>query len=144
MVRTGKEKPMNHLIFVYGTLKRGEPLNKHLEHDRFVGEASTQPFYRLLHNGWYPMLVHAKNGLEIGGEVWEVDDETLKMLDRVEGHPFTYKRVKVRLQEPFPETVQAYFHQRSTEGLKDCGTTWPPDVVLAQREIQRIVQGAKS
>ncbi len=39
------------LLFVYGTLKRGERANRLLSGQRFVGAAETEPRYRLVDLG---------------------------------------------------------------------------------------------
>src|SRR5207249_6980142 len=62
-------------LFVYGTLKRGGRGNRWLAGQRFLGEAVTEPTYRLYDLGTYPGLVRDEaNGLAVKGELWEVDD----------------------------------------------------------------------
>ena len=117
------------LVFVYGTLQRGQRLHQHLAGQRFVGEARTQPEYRLLRIDWYPGLVAAESasaGTSVCGEVWDVDDQTLKILDTVEDvGSGLYERKPVRLLKPFDgEDVIAYFYLGNVEGCSDCGDRW--------------------
>ena len=69
-------------LFVYGTLMKGMRNASYLEKAKFIGEATTKPEYELMFNGSIPA---ARAGTEsIKGELYEVDDATLKVLDVVE------------------------------------------------------------
>ena len=69
-------------IFVYGTLMQGMRNHVYLEKAKFVGPAKTKPEFELLYNGSIPAV---RDGSEsVLGEVYELDDETLKNLDEVE------------------------------------------------------------
>ena len=114
------------LLFVYGTLKRAYGRNHYLSAQKFVGEATTEPKYRLFNCGDYPALVHDSGGRCIEGELWEIDSSCLAILDEVEGVPQNlYRREPISLQFPAEAgEVVAYFYQRSTDGLPDCGVRW--------------------
>lgn len=117
------------LVFVYGTLQRGGTLHEHLAGQRFVGSAQTCHDYRLYRIDWYPGLVDASSpgqGLAIHGEVWDVDDVTLAVLDQVEDvESGLYERRSVRLQKPFDQAeVIAYFYLGDVEGCPDNGDRW--------------------
>lgn len=84
-----------HRIFVYGTLKVGEP-NAHLMTDStlgkaiLVGKATTVRKFPLLIASRYnvPYLLHKPGtGHRIHGEVYDVDDKLLEFLDKFENHP---------------------------------------------------------
>ncbi len=94
------------LVFVYGTLRRGEP-NHHrlLNRARFVGEARTEPKYELMDLGPFPALV-AGGATAVLGEVYTVDARVLADLDRLEGHPRFYHRTAIRLDDGV--VVQVY------------------------------------
>lgn len=78
------------LIFVYGTLKRGNTLGVYLENAEFIGEAQTaRAEFRMFCNGHYPIVTHCELGYKISGELFRVDSGMLKILDRVENG---YKR----------------------------------------------------
>jgi len=69
-------------LFVYGTLMKGMRNHVYLEKATFLGEASTKPEYELLSNGSIPAM---RAGSEpVKGELYEVDEETLKSLDMLE------------------------------------------------------------
>lgn len=69
-------------LFVYGTLMKGMRNAAYLEKVKFVGEAVTKPEFELMFNGSIPA---ARPGHEsIKGELFEVDEATLKVLDVVE------------------------------------------------------------
>ncbi len=117
------------LVFVYGTLQRGRALHEHLAGQHFIDAAQTLSEYRLYRIEWYPGLVDAptsEQGLAIHGEVWDVDEATLKLLDQVEEvESGLYERRPVRLQQPFDQLeVIAYFYLGDVEGCSDNGDRW--------------------
>ena len=71
-------------VFVYGTLKKGYALNSFLKNSVFLGKGVIVGF-ELFSNGSYPMIVHSKLPNKVTGEVYEIEDETLKTLDMIEG-----------------------------------------------------------
>ena len=72
-------------LFIYGTLKRGQSRAGALNRQRFLGNAQTAPKYRMFDCGEYPGLVEAEDGVSIAGELWEVDQACLDVLDELEG-----------------------------------------------------------
>ncbi len=81
-------------LFVYGTLKRGEPLHYLLEGARFLGEGHVRG-YALYHLGEYPAVRPASETSLVWGEVYEIPSELLPVLDEVEDE---YQRQKVRVK----------------------------------------------
>uniref|UniRef100_A0A0B6YAY5 Gamma-glutamylcyclotransferase family protein n=1 Tax=Arion vulgaris TaxID=1028688 RepID=A0A0B6YAY5_9EUPU len=92
-----------HMVFLYGTLKSGQP-NFRVLSDPKTGAA------KLLGNGLtvkrYPMVITPQylfpfllpvegKGEHIEGEVYEVNEVKLKRLDEFEGHPDFYVREQV-------------------------------------------------
>jgi len=117
-------------LFVYGTLKRGYCRAHALAGQRFLGTARTTSKYRLYDCGDYPGLVRAadgKRGRSIVGELWNIDESCLPVLDEMEGvSAGLYERAAVHLQPPHDgEYVVSYFYRRSVQGLRDCGSHWP-------------------
>lgn len=84
------------MIFVYGTLLRGEPGHHLLARARFVGEAVTEPGFELVDLGPYPAMVTGGTGV-VTGEVYEVDAATLAGVDEFEEHPQVYRRTRIAL-----------------------------------------------
>jgi gamma-glutamylcyclotransferase (GGCT)/AIG2-like uncharacterized protein YtfP/lysophospholipase L1-like esterase len=112
-------------LFVYGTLKRGECRSHVLREQTFLGDVRTAPGYRLYDTGSYPALVEDREGQAIEGELWEVDDPCLKIIDAIEGVPHLYRRQPLSLDAARrDDDVQTYIYQQSTDGLQDCGSRW--------------------
>ena len=100
-----------HLIFVYGTLRKGQCNHRYfLDRSKFLGMAKTKKRYALYGHG---ILVLSRAGSisQVTGEVYSVDDATLLNLDRLEGHPDSYKReqAEVILQEGTDLSAWIYF-----------------------------------
>ena len=84
------------LVFVYGTLLSGEPNNKHyLGNSERMGNEVVSGF-TMISVGNFPACIQNPNSeVSILGEVWKIDEETLKRLDYLEGYPHFYNRVEV-------------------------------------------------
>jgi gamma-glutamylcyclotransferase (GGCT)/AIG2-like uncharacterized protein YtfP len=85
---------LKHLVFVYGTLKRGCSNHFFLEEARCLGRGRTLHAYAL-YEGEYPFVIREEHLTPIQGEVYEVDGQTLQRLDRLEEHPDYYRRDQV-------------------------------------------------
>ncbi|RZF40464.1 hypothetical protein LSTR_LSTR000343 [Laodelphax striatellus] len=89
-------------VFVYGTLKKGEPNHFILEdssngYSKCLFEAKTKSKYPLIIGSPYniPFMIDLKStGFNVCGEVYVVDDKMLAVLDELEEHPNVYKRRK--------------------------------------------------
>ena len=79
------------LVFVYGTLRRGEQYHGHLVRARFVATHRTAPEWHFWDLGSYP-AVSPGGGVAVLGELYEVDVPTLGELDVLEGVPELYQR----------------------------------------------------
>lgn len=77
------------LVFVYGTLKRGQANHPQLGGAPFAGVA-TMPGLDLHDLGPFPMAIDGEGRVQ--GEVYRVDAGTLSRLDRFEGAPRLYRR----------------------------------------------------
>ena len=87
------------LVFVYGTLKRGERSHGLLGDAPFEGAAllSGLELYNL---GPFPMgICNPQASRPISGELYSVTDLQLKALDRFEGEPRLYRRELRRLSD---------------------------------------------
>lgn len=87
-----------HLVFVYGTLRRGcaRSMSVRFPNSKFIADAKLSgSLYDL---GAYPgLLLDESNSLVIG-EVYEVDDETLNELDAFEASSnYLRKQVEISL-----------------------------------------------
>ena len=112
-------------VFVYGTLKRGHCRHFALADQRFVTAARTLPLYRMVNLGSYPAITESGT-TSVTGEVYEVTDDCLALLDDIESvADAEYRRAPVRLVPPH-DTVQAeaYFYCADLSSLPDHGDTW--------------------
>ena len=97
------------LVFVYGTLMRGENNHGLLFGSRFVSTSFTKPDFELVNLGAFPALIRAEEGeagAAVRGEVYAVDRMILEILDEVEDHPRLYVRTPIELADGLQ--VQAY------------------------------------
>uniref|UniRef100_A0A2M4CNS9 Gamma-glutamylcyclotransferase family protein n=1 Tax=Anopheles darlingi TaxID=43151 RepID=A0A2M4CNS9_ANODA len=102
-------------VFVYGTLKQGEP-NHHWLTDvangtaSFVGRGTTVARYPLVIGSRYniPFLLDVPGrGHQVRGEIYDIDDRMLARLDVLEDYP--------RLYERRPEAIQSEGKTGGTE-----------------------------
>lgn len=116
-----------HRIFVYGTLKRGCKNHAHIKDQTFETVARSLPGYRLYDLGQYPGLIEdAADGEGVAGEIWQVDAQALRRLDRFEGTTEgLYVRRAIRLAAPHDlQPVDAYFYLRPVTGYSAIGPEW--------------------
>jgi gamma-glutamylcyclotransferase (GGCT)/AIG2-like uncharacterized protein YtfP len=97
------------LIFVYGTLRRGQPNHAQLQGARFVGRAHTEQRYEVVDVHGYPALLE-DGSVSVSGELYEVDDALLRRLDAFEEVPEVYERKSVSLTGN--QHAQAYTMRR--------------------------------
>ncbi|MEM1084969.1 MAG: gamma-glutamylcyclotransferase family protein [Verrucomicrobiota bacterium] len=74
-----------HLVFVYGTLRRGASNAFRMEGAEFVREVMIRG--RLYRIDWYPAFVLDQAAEWVVGELWKVGSEHLEALDSFEGIP---------------------------------------------------------
>jgi gamma-glutamylcyclotransferase (GGCT)/AIG2-like uncharacterized protein YtfP len=111
------------LVFVYGTLKRGEKNHHWLEGASWQGEAELSGV--LLHDlGPFPMAVIG-DGTAIG-EVYAVEERGLARLDELEGYPRLYDRQMLSLNDG----RQAWVYLGRPRQVRDAplvvGGSWHP------------------
>jgi gamma-glutamylcyclotransferase (GGCT)/AIG2-like uncharacterized protein YtfP len=92
-------------LFVYGTLMSGERNHHLMSHAQFLRDSRTEPSFQLHHLGDFPGLVPGGTS-SVVGELYEVDDRTLAVLDRFEEHPDFYERKSILLADG--STVETY------------------------------------
>lgn len=87
------------LVFIYGTLKQGFPLHdKGLLGAPFLGVYRTVDAYPMLiaQNFYGPMMLDKpRHGLRVDGELYEVDEDRLEKLDKLEavGEPGSFRSI---------------------------------------------------
>ncbi len=106
-----KADSIKHRIFVYGTLRVGQPFH-HLLGTAPLETTTTPPIYELLNLGRYPGLVeHGQTA--VVGEIYEVDKNTLEQLDQYEEHPVEYIRTEIKLSDG--SSAETYIFQPGEE-----------------------------
>lgn len=128
-----------HLVFVYGSLRRGGAgaMSIRFPASRFIAEARVSgSLYDL---GAYPGLLLDESGSSVTGEVYEVDDELLKELDDFEaGSNYRRKQVEISVgtgrkvcwvYEPDPEfySLQTLITSGDWMEYARTKTDWPED-----------------
>lgn len=90
-----------HLVFVYGTLRRGGSNHYMLADSNFLGKYTTEPLYTMFRLGQFPAVV-ARGNTAIDGEIYRVSDEVFSLLDELECYPSVFSRQVI--QTPAGET----------------------------------------
>ena len=102
-----------HRVFVYGSLKRGLDNHHLLNTAVFAGKASTAASFRMM-DGPYPVLRHSDtDGWRVSGELYEVDDLTLKALDDLEGvdeHLYDRIEIEIVMADAPQQNVRAFIY----------------------------------
>ena len=104
-------------IFVYGTLRQGfGNYERFLTDSKFVGNAQTVNNYTMFKSG-IPFVNPNIASYPIVGEVYDVTDEVLARLDRLEGHPDWYYRkvIPVVILDTAEETRAAIYFNNYQE-----------------------------
>ncbi len=84
-----------HLIFVYGTLCSGQNNHHLLQDSTRLGTGYSAENYAMYLLSGYPYVTSHAARYPIKGELFGVDDATLAVLDKMEGHPRYYTRKEV-------------------------------------------------
>jgi len=112
--------PENHLVAVYGTLRKGFHNNYLLGDSKFLGEAEGDFGSVMFSCGGFPKLDLGKDlGLpRVKVEIYEVTPGILENnLDRLEGYPDWYDRSVMPFDIGTDEVVRAWIYHQDVEGL---------------------------
>lgn len=102
-------------VFVYGSLRQGQPNHRYLKGQEYLGEYKIVGF-DMYNVGSFPAIVPG-SGI-VRGEAYRVDDAALARLDRLEGHPRMYRREQVAIEGILITLLGwAYVWQRSVSGM---------------------------
>jgi gamma-glutamylaminecyclotransferase len=86
------------LLFVYDTLREGEPLHAQLGESRFIAVASTLPTFSLVDLGPCAALLRG-GSTAVVGELYLVSLQTRRQLDVERQVPLLFQREKVQLAD---------------------------------------------
>lgn len=86
---------MKLLLFVYGTLMKGRCNDHYLREEKYLGIGRLKN-YEMYHVSTYPGIIEGPGGYVVG-ELYEIDEATLKSLDVLEdeGNLFNRKQIQV-------------------------------------------------
>ncbi len=83
-------------LFVYGTLMKGFHNNHLLTSSKYLGGGMLEiPYYMVSLGDAFPALTPCEGLNWIKGELYEVTENTLDRVDRLEGHPWFYRRERI-------------------------------------------------
>jgi gamma-glutamylcyclotransferase (GGCT)/AIG2-like uncharacterized protein YtfP len=114
-----KVKLMPGLVFVYGTLRRGQRNHYMLRSSPFLGMHVTEPCYTMLDLGSYPAVVRGGH-CAITGELYRVTPPTLATLDELEDYPDRYDRAVITTEQG-DTWIYLYQHRTGSERVIVCG-----------------------
>jgi gamma-glutamylcyclotransferase (GGCT)/AIG2-like uncharacterized protein YtfP len=99
-------------LFVYGSLKEGYPLHGIIGRQEFLGVYKTEPRFKLVTLGPFPAVIPARSdGVEVTGEVYEVDDDTIAYLDVVERvSQGLYNRLRLPVHDQLGTVIKAWVY----------------------------------
>lgn len=83
-------------LFVYGTLKSDKSRSQILESAKLLGHCVLDDKFSLYYSPEldYPLLYPSEVSHYIHGEIYEVPKDMFQYLDKIEGHPQLFKRVR--------------------------------------------------
>ena len=106
-------KSLKFNLFVYGTLKQGFGNHHYLETATLLGVAKTAlPYPMILKYKAFPYLINKpKKGLQVKGELYQIDYPTLLKIDELEGYPEHYTRCEIDIlqEDNQKERALVYF-----------------------------------
>lgn len=95
-------------LYVYGTLKKGKNNHGYLSGATFMGNFTTSGDFSLIVSG-LPFLVKRPSRSGVRGEVYKIDSDTLRRIDRLEGTPDFYLREVITVNsEDTKESLDVY------------------------------------
>ncbi len=111
------------LLFVYGTLRMGQPNHGRIGTARYLGRRRTRPGFELFDLGEYPAMVASAGG-SVAGELYQVSEALLAELDVFEDHPHFFRRGAIELHDG--TRAQAYLvpAERLAERRRIDGGDW--------------------
>jgi len=97
-------------LFVYGTLRQGGVNHRLIFGSPHLGPATTaEPYVMVTQKSRsYPYIFKHPDlyAASVKGEMYEINEETLRRLDILEGHPDHYRRQEIRVKTPKGELLE--------------------------------------
>ncbi len=106
-----------YLLAVYGTLKENFPnYFYYLNPLKPIFRGIVQIPYKMYTNGSFPLLFPADEIHPIHLEIFEVDEKVITRIDKLEGVPHHYHRIKIYFQEVAAEVFLYIVANRDPTG----------------------------
>ena len=88
MIREEREKAQKILLFTYGSLLNGMSRHHILERAsaRFMGITTVSASLHTFNWSWPFLVLNPGNNLQVKGEVYEIRNELIEVLDQIEGY----------------------------------------------------------
>lgn len=109
-------------IAVYGTLREGYGNHGYVRNATKIGIGTTKEKYTMFASG-IPFVDKATPTSTIVVEVYDVSDEDMPSVDRLEGHPYVYKRESIDVIMENGEEVQAELYFYPVTASRERGLT---------------------
>jgi gamma-glutamylcyclotransferase (GGCT)/AIG2-like uncharacterized protein YtfP len=110
---------LGFVLFVYGSLKRGQANERELTGARYLGSALTAAVFALREIDGYPALVPGQRA--VSGELYRLSPQQLSALDEFEGE--AYVRCDIALASG--DSALAYLARLPGAGEPFAFTVWP-------------------
>ena len=107
------------VLFVYGSLKRGQANEHELAGACYLGPALTAAVFALREIDGYPALVPGQRA--IGGELYRLSLQQLRALDELEGEAYMRREIALANGEP----ALAYLACEPDAGKPFAFAVWP-------------------
>ena len=106
-----------YLLAVYGTLKENFPnYFYYLNPRKPIFRGLVQIPYKMYSNVNFPLLFPAEENHPIHLEIFEVTEKILNRIDRLEGVPYLYHRIKIHIEEVNDEVYLYVVANREPSG----------------------------
>lgn len=115
-----------HLVFVYGTLLKGQGNGRMLEDSELIGVGQTEKHFTMHCNGAFPAITEEES-YHVQGEVYQVTEDTLEHLDMLEGYRlgrvnnlYERKLITVQLESGRRVNAWVYYQKRLSGRMERC------------------------
>lgn len=106
----------DHVVAVYGSLRRGFHNHPVLGDSEYFGESATEARYTMIDLGYFPAVIDS-GGTAIHVEIYRVSEAVLADMDLLEGVPTFYRRETVSVRD-FGEAIMYVLSEAYLESLE--------------------------
>ena len=113
---------MKTLVFVYGTLKKGQRNHGFLQTADYLGDHCTEAAFSMYEFDDYPAVTRPGENA-VSGELYRVSRAQFRKLDELEWYPRFYQRMKI--QTRFGLAWMYVVRPELCVDRKQCSGSWP-------------------